>query len=112
MKTDLTLQDRALEPGKFCNVYVRNLGSEVTEATLADAFGEFGPISSTVVMRNAAGKSRGFGFVNFEQAADAANAVANMDGHRSAPPASRITQPHYQPEDVPRKRRRTGLEMF
>lgn len=77
-------KDRAVEPGKFCNVYVRNVGPETDEAVLRAAFGRFGPITSTVVMRNGSGKSRGFGFVNFEKADHAARAVEEMNGYRHA----------------------------
>ena len=77
-----------MEPGKFCNVYVRNIGSNVDEETLRNVFGEFGSITSTVVMRNSSGRSRGFGFVNFEVADHAAQAVTEMDGYRYRPVAA------------------------
>lgn len=63
-------------------MYVRNIGSEVDEAVLRSVFGKFGPITSTVVMRNSSSKSRGFGFVNFEKADHAAIAVEGMNGYR------------------------------
>ena len=44
-------------------------------------FGEVGTLSSAVVMRDMAGKSRGFGFVNYERAEDAADAVDRLNGH-------------------------------
>ena len=44
-------------------------------------FGEVGTLSSAVVMRDVAGKSRGFGFVNYERAEDAADAVDRLNGH-------------------------------
>ena len=34
-----------------------------------------------MVMRDVAGKSRGFGFVNYERAEDAADAVDRLNGH-------------------------------
>lgn len=84
------MQDRAVGPGKFCNVYVRNLASGVDEEALREAFSRFGAITSTVVMRNKANRSRGFGFVNYENADNAALAVLEMDGFRSVPLQPRL----------------------
>ena len=61
---------------------MRNIGSDVNEDLLRVVFGKFGGITSTVVMRNSSGKSRGFGFVNFEKADHAAAAVEGMNGYR------------------------------
>ena len=44
-------------------------------------FAEVGTLSSAVVMRDMTGKSRGFGFVNYERAEDAADAVDRLNGH-------------------------------
>lgn len=63
-------------------MYVRNIGSDVDENLLRSVFGKFGGITSTVVMRNGSGKSRGFGFVNFEKSDHAAAAVDGMNGYR------------------------------
>ncbi|XP_009136272.1 polyadenylate-binding protein 2 isoform X1 [Brassica rapa] len=65
---------------KFTNVYVKNLAESTTEDDLKSAFGEFGEITSAVVMRDGDGKSKGFGFVNFEDAEDAAKAVEGLNG--------------------------------
>lgn len=64
----------------FTNVYVKNLAPTATDADLKMIFGEFGAISSAVVMRDAKGKSRKFGFVNFENAEAAATAVEKTNG--------------------------------
>jgi polyadenylate-binding protein len=50
----------------FTNVYVKNLGESVTAEELLALFAPFGPISSHVLAKDVSGKSRGFGFVNFE----------------------------------------------
>ncbi|CAF1706198.1 hypothetical protein Bca4012_005032 [Brassica carinata] len=65
---------------KFTNVYVKNLAESTTDEDLKSAFGEFGEITSAVVMRDGDGKSKGFGFVNFEDAGDAAKAVEGLNG--------------------------------
>ncbi|KHN22334.1 Polyadenylate-binding protein 2 [Glycine soja] len=75
-------QDResALSGTKFNNVYVKNLFEATTEADLKRIFGEYGAITSAVVMRDVDGKSKGFGFVNFANVEDAAKAVEALNG--------------------------------
>lgn len=67
---------------KFNNVYVKNLSELTTDEDMNKIFGEYGPITSAVVMRDADGKSKCFGFVNFENADDAANAVEALNGKK------------------------------
>lgn len=66
----------------FSNVYVKHLGDEATDESLRAAFAEYGTIASAVVMKDAAGKSKGFGFVNFEREEDAARAVEALNGRK------------------------------
>ncbi|KAG6416115.1 hypothetical protein SASPL_123539 [Salvia splendens] len=63
----------AVDKTKFTNVFVKNI-SETTTEDLQKMFGEFGQITSVVVMRNEDGTSKCFGFVNFEDADDAGRA--------------------------------------
>ncbi|KAL8487551.1 hypothetical protein ACS0TY_024018 [Phlomoides rotata] len=65
---------------KFNNVFVKNLAESTTDDELKTIFGEYGTITSAVVMRDSDGKSRCFGFVNFENADDAAKAVEALNG--------------------------------
>ncbi|KAF8093373.1 hypothetical protein N665_0383s0005 [Sinapis alba] len=65
---------------KFTNVYVKNLAESTTDDDLKNTFGEFGTITSAVVMKDGDGKSKGFGFVNFDNADDAAKAVEALNG--------------------------------
>lgn len=67
---------------KFNNVYVKNLPESTTDEDLKKTFGEYGMITSAVVMRDSDGKSKCFGFVNFENADDAANAVEGLNGKK------------------------------
>lgn len=60
---------------KFTNVYVKNVDESVDDATLNELFTKYGPITSAVVSLDDNGKSRGFGFVNFENHEDAEKAV-------------------------------------
>lgn len=56
---------------KYKNCFVKNLGPEISNDTLMEAFGKFGPITSCVIMTDEDGKSKGFGFVAFEAYEDA-----------------------------------------
>ncbi|KAI8607497.1 hypothetical protein BC830DRAFT_1046087, partial [Chytriomyces sp. MP71] len=64
---------------QFTNIYVKNLDEEVTDEEFQKMFGAFGPIVSAVVSRDETGKSKGFGFVNYEQHEDARKAVDEMN---------------------------------
>ena len=67
---------------KFNNVFVKNISEGMTEEDLTRIFGEFGPITSVVVMRDGDGKSKCFGFVNFENVDDAAMSVEALNGQK------------------------------
>jgi polyadenylate-binding protein len=75
-------RDQAGGISKFNNVYVKNLGDNTTDDDLKKVFGAYGTISSAVVMRDNEGKSKCFGFVNFEHADDAAKAVEALNGKK------------------------------
>ncbi|XP_059636834.1 polyadenylate-binding protein 2-like [Cornus florida] len=75
-------RDTVMSKTKFNNVYVKNLSESVTDDDLKKFFGEYGTITSAVVMRDADGKSKCFGFINFENADDAANAVEALNGKK------------------------------
>ncbi|KAK9180990.1 hypothetical protein WN944_024127 [Citrus x changshan-huyou] len=67
---------------KFNNIFVKNLTESTTDEDLKKIFGEYGTITSAVVMRDGDGKSKCFGFVNFENADDAAKTVDALNGDR------------------------------
>ncbi|KAL5224671.1 hypothetical protein ABZP36_011310 [Zizania latifolia] len=67
-------------PGNFTNVYIKNLPREFSDDDLRNQFAPFGAITSAIVMRDASGASRCFGFVNFEKPECAAKAVASLNG--------------------------------
>ncbi|KAJ7967481.1 Polyadenylate-binding protein [Quillaja saponaria] len=58
----------------------QNVSESTTDEDLKNVFGEFGPITSIVVMRDGDGKSKCFGFVNFENTDDAARSVEALNG--------------------------------
>ena len=63
---------------QFTNVYVKNLDPEVTDDEFRDLFGQFGKVTSAVIQKDDEGKSRGFGFVNFETHEEAQKAVDTL----------------------------------
>ena len=70
----------AYEKPKFTNLYVKNLGEDVAEDTLREKFSEFGKVCNVLIMKDAEGKSKGFGFVNFESHEEAKMAVEALNG--------------------------------
>ncbi|KAJ1371595.1 hypothetical protein KIN20_033578 [Parelaphostrongylus tenuis] len=66
------------------NLYVKNLDDAVDDETLRKHFETYGKITSAKVMTDENGRSKGYGFVCFEKADDATNAVAEMNSKWSA----------------------------
>ncbi|XP_074559931.1 polyadenylate-binding protein 7 [Curcuma longa] len=62
------------------NVYVKNLVDVVDDHILRDRFSEFGNITSSKVMLDDKGRSKGFGFVCYSSPEDANKAVNNLHG--------------------------------
>ncbi|ROI69464.1 Embryonic polyadenylate-binding protein A [Anabarilius grahami] len=65
---------------EFTNVYIKNFGEDIDSEKLKSIFTEFGKTLSVCVMTDERGRSRGFGFVNFENHRDARRAVTEMNG--------------------------------
>ncbi|CAN1189075.1 Polyadenylate-binding protein 2 [Linum perenne] len=63
----------------FKNVFVKNLVDTISNDDFKRVFGEFGPITSDVIMRDICGRSNGFGFVNFLNKDDAAMAIDTLN---------------------------------
>jgi len=61
-------------------LYVGNLAYAVTQEDLADLFAQAGKVESAVVVTDKfSGQSRGFGFVEMAEAAEAANAISTLN---------------------------------
>jgi RNA recognition motif-containing protein len=60
-------------------LYIGNLKFESNEDTLKEVFGKYGRIVEARVPRNERGRSKGFGFVQFETEEEAQKAVEGMD---------------------------------
>lgn len=62
-------------------LYVGNLSWNTTDADLRETFSQFGEITeATVITDRDTGRSRGFGFVTFEDSAASEKAIATLDG--------------------------------
>jgi len=61
-------------------VYVGNLSWNTTDESLRVAFGNYGQILDSIVMRDRdTGRSRGFGFVTFSNGSEASTAIAGLN---------------------------------
>jgi polyadenylate-binding protein len=63
---------------KYTNIYIKNIDESVDEKTLEKDFEKFGKITSCVIQKDENGKSRGFGFINYENSDEAHLAVESM----------------------------------
>lgn len=75
-------------------LYVGNLPWSVSDAELQDMFAPYGAVhSASVIMDRETGRSRGFGFVEMDDAAAEA-AVAEMNGKEIQSRALRVNEAH------------------
>lgn len=68
---------------KYNNVYIKNFSEDMDDEKLRELFEPYGKIISAKVMYDSNGKSRGFGFVSFEDPECAEKAVTAMNGNES-----------------------------
>ena len=63
------------------NIYVGNLSSNATEETIREAFEAFGQVTSARIIKDKyTGQSRGFGFVEMVEQAQAQVAIKSLHG--------------------------------
>jgi polyadenylate-binding protein len=65
---------------RFTNVYIKNFPDSINEEKLKEMFEAFGKITSYKIMYDEGGKSRCFGFVAYEDAEAAEEAVTQLNG--------------------------------
>lgn len=62
-------------------LYVGNLSKQITDAQLNDLAAPFGTlVSATVATERSSGESKGFGFIEFSNEAEARAAITGLDG--------------------------------
>lgn len=63
------------------NIYVGNLSYQVSDQELQEVFEEFGDVVSAKVIKDReTGRSKGFGFIEMTDDADAQTAIDELDG--------------------------------
>ena len=63
------------------NIYVGNLSNDVSEENLRQAFESFGQVTSARIIKDKySGQSRGFGFVEMLEQAQAQAAIQSLNG--------------------------------
>lgn len=94
------------------SLFVGNLPWTVTDADLQAKFAEFGAvISARVVTDKFSGKSRGFGFVDMEDA-DAEKAITGMTGYKWNDREITVNEARPKSESGPRHEGRGGKRDF
>ncbi|KAH7913713.1 hypothetical protein BJ138DRAFT_1058406 [Hygrophoropsis aurantiaca] len=63
---------------QFTNLYIKNLDTAVTQEEFEQLFLKYGNVTSAIVQFDEEGKSKGFGFVNYEHHEEAQAAVDNL----------------------------------
>jgi polyadenylate-binding protein len=97
----------------FTNVYVKNIELEVTDDEFRELFERYGDISSSTISRDEAGKSKGFGFVNFikhEAAAKAVDELNEKDFHGQVLYVGRAQKKHEREEELRKQHEAARVE--
>ena len=81
------------------NIYVGNLSFDATEENLRQAFEPFGQVSSiTIIKDKYSGQSRGFGFVEMPNRAEAQAAIENLNGKEVLGRQMNVNEAHPRPD--------------
>jgi U1 small nuclear ribonucleoprotein len=75
-------KDYPIEGNAFRTLFVCRLDYETTESKLKKEFEVYGPVKSIRIPKNQQGKSKGYGFIEFENEEDYKNAYKHADGRR------------------------------
>lgn len=74
-------RDPSIRKSGVGNVFVKNLAASVDNKALFDFFSVFGNILSCKVATNEKGESKGYGYVHYETAEAAEEAISKINGH-------------------------------
>jgi len=81
------------------NIFVGNLGPDVTEAEVAELFKPFGQVGSVELMRELfTGKLRGFGFVEMPGKQHSLAAIAGLNGKELAGRPLKVNEARPRPD--------------
>ena len=88
------------------NIYVGNLSYDATDDDLRQAFESYGTVDTASVIRDHySGRSRGFGFIEMPDQAEADAAIAGLDGQEIVGRPVKVNEARPRP---PRGERRGG----
>jgi RNA recognition motif-containing protein len=88
------------------NIYVGNLPYSLTDEELNETFSQYGQVESAkIIMDRFTGKSKGFGFVEMPEQAEAEDAIKQLDGSSVQGRNIRVNESKPR-SDRPRKPRR------
>jgi cold-inducible RNA-binding protein len=74
-------------------IYVGNLSFQTSDRDLEEAFSSYGTVESvTIIMDRDSGRSKGFGFVEMNDAGEAANAISSLNGQELAERALTVNE--------------------
>ncbi len=91
------------------NIYVGNLSYEVTEEDLNSAFAAYGEVVSAKVIKDEySGRSKGFGFVEMSNNAEAEAAINGLNSKEIKGRAIKVNQANPKREDRGGSRGRQG----
>jgi RNA recognition motif-containing protein len=83
-------------------IFIGNLSYNVTEGDLRQAFETFGQVTSTAIVKDPnSHRSKGFGFVEMPDAAEARSAIMSLNGQ--ALKGRTITTNEARPDSDPRR---------
>ena len=88
------------------NMYVGNLGYDVTENDLKNYFSEFGEVSSVKIITDKfSGQSKGFGFVEMPENSEADQAIKALNGKVLNGRSMKVNQAEPRGKRLRRRRR-------
>ncbi len=86
------------------NIYVGNLPYDTTEDGMKDIFTEYGEVSTvSIITDRYTGRSKGFGFVEMPDQAQAEEAIKSLDGSSVSGRSIKVNQARPRDERPPRR---------
>lgn len=86
------------------NIYVGNISFRMSDEDLREAFAAYGDVTSCkIIMDRETGRSKGFGFVEMSNDADATRAINELNGRDIGGRELRVNEARPR-EDAPRRR--------
>ena len=86
------------------NIYIGNLPYSTTEDDLRQLFAEYGSVTSANIIKDRdTGNSKGFGFVEMDNQADAEKAIENLNGSAVSGRNIRVNEARPRAERPPRR---------